>query len=1044
MATKKVLVEINVEQKGSSISKTTKEIENLTEVEKERARVKKEIEKIDAKIAVANEEETKALKEKKKALKDLQNAEGIALKQEKEQIELLKKEEISRKETIKATLKQADAVYSFQKRMEAQKNAELKSLSVKDDLTIATEKLANEQKQEAIEIAKVNYQIQQQQKANKLFAKEQVDLADAVENTTGKMQEMKTTAGLSGAIVTEFGRTISDAPYGLRGMGNNLSQLASLFGVFAVNVKKSGRSVKAGLKEIALSFVGPIGIITVLQVVIALAESGKLAEMWDWVSGANKSVKELTNRLAELKEELVGTVGSFNAMTASLRDGRIPAEQRLQLITEMLEVFPEATEVADAYTESINNNNSTVETANELAKEFSRNLLDRAINQQKLKEAQEKAVEIAEKRLLLEKQIEAENDGFDSSEVEKQIIIRIKQFENIEKLNKEFGLYKEKLKEVRSVKEAKKLTDELTESVDYLASSSSQANLLNSVIKQYASNATKGVDEIEKLTKEFDKLSESAANALKETPQEIAERLRLLNVQLFKEENETLIAINDAKLYYEKKNTEKRAELLRDNFRLKKEILDNELIETKKSIEKEFISRKEKDAKILIAQNDFNQKYIKLQLKRDEITSGSKSKDRVVKQFKERELSFAKEQERANQNLINTQSRTNIEILKQEGEFSKKSIQIKRDEFIDKEKIRLKDYVDQQKINKELKGISASEVKDIEKAIKLAEEKSAKTIESETAEAQVVIDTIEKVTQARIKNREKLDELSQQKRDDKVEEGFASTLSSFMAEGMAKVNAEAELDQLKYDNKVAAADAEILLLTTTEDRKREIETEKQLWEQEKRATDLQNEIDVINERRRVQEQYIGFIGQTAGILQAIGNKNKEWQKTQLILEKGVAIAGVVTEAASSISKQLAADGAAKGLETVAAAGMNAVTLGTTGNAYLPAKKGEISAATAKNIAKTKLGAGLSIAAITSGAISGLSSISNSGGGSSSGGGGNTTVQPPDFNIVGSTGVNQLADAIGSTEQQPVKAYVVANDVTTQQALDRNNRSNAEL
>ena len=44
--------------------------------------------------------------------------------------------------------------------------------------------------------------------------------------------QMKTTAGLSGAIVTEVGRTISDAPYGLRGMGNNLSQLASLFGMF--------------------------------------------------------------------------------------------------------------------------------------------------------------------------------------------------------------------------------------------------------------------------------------------------------------------------------------------------------------------------------------------------------------------------------------------------------------------------------------------------------------------------------------------------------------------------------------------------------------------------------------------------------------------------------------------------------------------------------------------------------------------------------------------------------------------------------------------
>ena len=70
----------------------------------------------------------------------------------------------------------------------------------------------------------------------------------------------------------------------------------------------------------------------------------------------------------------------------------------------------------------------------------------------------------------------------------------------------------------------------------------------------------------------------------------------------------------------------------------------------------------------------------------------------------------------------------------------------------------------------------------------------------------------------------------------------------------------------------------------------------------------------------------------------------------------------------------------------------------------------------------------------------MSSISNSGGGGASGGvggGAAPSVQPPDFNIVGSTGVNQLADAIGGTTQQPIKAYVVSSEVTSAQELDRN-------
>ena len=65
--------------------------------------------------------------------------------------------------------------------------------------------------------------------------------------------------------------------------------------------------------------------------------------------------------------------------------------------------------------------------------------------------------------------------------------------------------------------------------------------------------------------------------------------------------------------------------------------------------------------------------------------------------------------------------------------------------------------------------------------------------------------------------------------------------------------------------------------------------------------------------------------------------------------------------------------------------------------------------------------------------------SKGGGGAASGsapsGGGGS--QPPSFNIVGASETNQLADAIGGQSQQPVQAYVVANDVTTAQSLQNN-------
>ena len=53
-------------------------------------------------------------------------------------------------------------------------------------------------------------------------------------------------------------------------------------------------------------------------------------------------------------------------------------------------------------------------------------------------------------------------------------------------------------------------------------------------------------------------------------------------------------------------------------------------------------------------------------------------------------------------------------------------------------------------------------------------------------------------------------------------------------------------------------------------------------------------------------------------------------------------------------------------------------------------------------------------------------------------------QAPDFNVVGTTGTNQLADAIGSQNQAPIRAYVVSGDVTTSQSLDRNIVDSATL
>ena len=103
------------------------------------------------------------------------------------------------------------------------------------------------------------------------------------------------------------------------------------------------------------------------------------------------------------------------------------------------------------------------------------------------------------------------------------------------------------------------------------------------------------------------------------------------------------------------------------------------------------------------------------------------------------------------------------------------------------------------------------------------------------------------------------------------------------------------------------------------------------------------------------------------------------------------------------------------------------------NAYTTAQSSPI---TALFPAYPIIQAGLA-AAFSGKQIQSILSVDERGGGGSvsapSGGG----SQAPSFNVVGAAPENQLAQAIGEKEDKPMKAYVVSNEVSNAQALDRN-------
>ena len=801
--------------------------------------------------------------------------------------------------------------------IEAERIATL-NLSRDVQLAKAQEKIAFWTSKKGKELAKANIQAKEAANQASLLAIKEMEAADAAHQLSNATKgaakgfdQMKTTAGLSGAIVTELGRTISDAPYGLRGMGNNLSQLASLYGMFAVNVKKGGRTMTDGFKELGRDMMGPIGVITGIQVLIALLQSGAFEKLLSFFESAEDAVSKYNKEVLELTQSVKANQSVSLNYIKTLKESNLSSEERAEITKELKRLVPELKDEDFDYG----------------------NNLDKVTEKVK------------------------QNAVAEASRLE------------IQKLVKDNQKDLSKLTRIQLIKEEKDLKKRQKMIKDFMQQEVDGFNKRNNAIVAGAGQAT--VASYQNL-------------GTKKTSEEIAREFDKEVTGIEKRTDEVLDKINNL---------------------------------------------------------TFN---LNGQDKKTDSPIGKR-----IREFTKKTFDLLSELRGFEQELLETTSRSRQQIIKDEQSEKKKSIEISRDQFKVRQQIRLDNFIAQQEANKKLKG---ADVEAIDAAIARAKEMTATMKTEADIEATNAIAAIKKVTKARISNQQDLEDFEKKNAEAAITESGDATNLAMMPEGMAKVEAEAALDQLRYDNKVLAAERELELLTTTDERRREIENQMALWQDEKRATDLENEINVINEKQRVQEQYLGFMSGLSSILAGISNKNKEWQKASLILEKSIAIGKVITEASASIGEQTSSYTASKVSATRLAfkAAAFAPDPLSAAAAFKKTKLAYTTAATvdyAKNVAKTKIGAGISIAAITAGAIGGLSSISNSGGGGSSGGvggGAAPSVQPPDFNIVGSTGVNQLAEVIGSTTQQPIKAYVVSGEVTSAQELDRNIEESASI
>jgi hypothetical protein len=132
-------------------------------------------------------------------------------------------------------------------------------------------------------------------------------------------------AGIAGAAAAELGRTISDIPFGLTAITNNVSQLGSMFSLLVV---KTG-TVKKALGELLDVFKGPAGYLIVFQIAVAAVEL--------FAQRQNKAKKEVD----QLNLELEAQAEVLKEIIRLKKEGAITSDDEERLLNNYVKINKE-------------------------------------------------------------------------------------------------------------------------------------------------------------------------------------------------------------------------------------------------------------------------------------------------------------------------------------------------------------------------------------------------------------------------------------------------------------------------------------------------------------------------------------------------------------------------------------------------------------------------------------------------------------------------------------------------------------------------------
>jgi hypothetical protein len=759
-----------------------------------------------------------------------------------------------------------------------------------------------------------------QLKLDQVNAKLRMTEKGAVDLKRG-VQGVSAATGGATATILEGGRAISDMNFGIRGMANNLTQLATNF-VFTM---RAAGGFTLALKEMWKAMLGPLGIILAITSLIALWERYSINQQ--------KAQSETAKQTSELEQQLE----VLEQITDALDRANVAAEDVFKVAASQFEELKEAFAVID-------NLNISISQKEELKTD-----------------ALQEQLELKTSQVLVERDFASLVEA--NTELEERLV----------KITE---------KRERTIRNAQ------LQSVGALSTDQTRLKI-QEAYSRAAEKSTKAQEEYNKLV---DEAVDSVARQLM-IQDEITKKIRERQEQYNKEKGilddlnkfqENSIAFFEQKiaiLRKQQKETGNISKELFDGFEDAIKIFQDK-IDAIDPPEKKFFAARQKAFR-----------------------EGVFDLSKIVSRFN-------REEEKA----YEVSAEKKLEI---EREYAIENVEIQFELYRQRRQARLDAFLkstDDQKLRTEAQKTFDNEMiegrKEVTKAVEAIDSAfNAKQLE-----------------QGRVLNETFVDFSSDMRlRDIELMRNRNVEFDALYAEAIEK--------ELKFRLKIAELRAGEAEETGDPDQIMKAQDELAAAEDALRAQQLENDRAYYEERQRIAEAYIGYVRGIGGILRDLAGDNKALAAAALVLEKGAAIANIIVSSNANLAR-VRFNTAAANTAAVKSA-YATIPNPIAAQAYATAAIARNEGMALKESVMIKTQRTISIAAILAASIK---SLSAKGGGSagrgSSGGGGGQASRTFDFNLVGSTGQNQLATAVSNQFEGPIRAYVVGDDIRSEEELNR--------